>query len=199
MILGVLASSAGAPSWASLIVDGLTYTLYESTLSTTEDQFTLVISGINGTGAGGTPLDTEGGRYGVGSFALTEPVAGSVSTGSLAGFAFMTGGLNSMGCNGKGNLYCFRNNKTPSAPALAANSSLTFTFDVILQSADAGDFANYDPSFKIDWIGTKNNYNLVSETLTPTPVPLPAALPLLLGGIASLGFLSRRKAGLNRV
>jgi hypothetical protein len=37
-------------------------------------------------------------------------------------------------------------------------------------------------------------YDLVSQTLTPTPVPLPAALPLLLGGVAGLGFMRRRKS-----
>ena len=35
---------------------------------------------------------------------------------------------------------------------------------------------------------------LYSQTLTPTAVPLPAALPLPLGGIAGLGFMRRRKA-----
>jgi hypothetical protein len=51
------------------------------------------------------------------------------------------------------------------------------------------------PDFKINWLGTKNNYDLVSEALTPTVVPLSdAALPLLLGAIAALGFIGRRNA-----
>jgi hypothetical protein len=31
-------------------------------------------------------------------------------------------------------------------------------------------------------------------TVTPMPIPLPAGAPLLLGGIAMLGFLRRRRA-----
>lgn len=187
--------SAGAPAWASLVADGVTYTLLESPVSGTngtEEQFTLEITGING------PSDTEGGRYGVGSFAFTEPGSpGSVTGGSLAGFTFMTGGLNSMGCNGKGNFYCFKAQKQPAPPALPANSELTFTFDITAKSAS--DWTGYNPDFKIDWLGTNNNYNLISLPLTPTVVPLPATLPLLLGGIAALGFSSRRSVRAQRL
>lgn len=38
----------------------------------------------------------------------------------------------------------------------------------------AGGFAGYSPDFKINWIGSKNNYDLVSQTLTSTPVPAPS-------------------------
>jgi hypothetical protein len=188
MISGAIALSAGAPSWASLIADGVTYPLFESTLSPTQDQFTLDITGING------PADTEGGRFGVNSLAFTEPTPGSVVTGSMTSFTFMLGGLNAMGCDGTGNFFCFKANTAPTAPALAANSSLQLTFDLTV--AQAGDFANYNPDFKIQWLGSKSGkYDLMSQTPTPTPVPLPAALPLLLGGIAGLGrFVRRRKA-----
>ena len=186
-ILGAVAISASAPSWASLVADGVTYTLFESTLSPTEDQFTLEITGING------PTDTEGGRYGVNSLAFSEPTPGSVVSGSMPSFTFMTGGLNAMGCDGTGNFFCFKANTKPTAPALAANSELQLTFD--LTAGSAGDFANYNPDFKIQWLGSKSGkYDLVSQTLTPTPVPLPAALPLLVGGIVSLRFISRRKS-----
>jgi len=186
-ILGPIALCAGAPARASLIADGVTYTLLESTLSPTEDQFTLQITGING------PSDTEGSRYGVNSLAFAEPAPGSVVTGSMTGFTFMTGGLNAMGCDGTGNLYCFKATTQPAAPPLPANSNLTFTFDLTV--AQPGELANYDPSFKIQWLGGKSGkYDLVSQTLTPTVVPLPAALPLLLSGLAGLGFMSRRKA-----
>lgn len=185
-ISGVLAIFAGAPASASLIADGVTYTLFETSLSPTEDQFTLEISGING------PTDTEGSRYGVNSLAFTEPAPGSVVTGSMTGFAFMTGGLNAMGCDGTGNFYCFKANTKPTAPALPANSDLTFTFDLTV--AQAGEFANYNPDFKIQWLGgAPGKYDLVSQTLTPTVVPLPAALPLFLSGILGLGFMRRRK------
>jgi hypothetical protein len=185
-ISGALAIFAGAPASASLIADGVTYTLFETSLSPTEDQFTLEITGING------PTDTEGSRYGVNSLAFTEPATGSVVTGSMTGFAFMTGGLNAMGCDGTGNFYCFKANTKPTAPALPANSDLTFTFD--LSVAQAGEFANYNPDFKIQWLGgAPGKYDLVSQTLTPTVVPLPAALPLFRSGILGLGFMRRRK------
>jgi len=185
-VSGAIVLCAGAPSRASLIADGLTYTLFETTVSSTEDQFTLDITGINGTS------DTEGSRYGVNSLAFSEPSPGTVTTGSMTSFTFMTGGLNAMGCDGTGNFYCFKANTAPGAPALPANSELQFTFDVTV--AQAGDFANYDPTLKIQWLGSMpGKYNLVSQTLTPTPVPLPATLPLLFSAIAGLGFLGRRK------
>jgi hypothetical protein len=110
----------------------------------------------------------------------------------MTGFAFMTGGLNAMGCDGTGNFYCFKANTKPTAPALPANSDLTFTFDQTV--AQAGEFANYNPDFKIQWLGgAPGKYDLVSQTLTPTVVPLPAALPLFLSGILGLGFMRRRK------
>jgi hypothetical protein len=185
-ISGAIALSVCVPAWASLIADGVTYTLFETVLSPTEDQFTLEISGING------PADTEGGRYGVNSLAFNEPVPGSVTGGSLAGFAFMTGGLNAMGCDGTGNFFCFKANSKPGAPALPANSELIFTFDVSV--AQAGELRNYDPDLKIQWLGNKSGkYDLVSQQLTPTVVPLPATLPLLLAGIAGLGVMRRRR------
>jgi len=184
--LSAIAICAATPARASLVADGITYTLFETILSPTEDQFTLRITGING------PSDTEGGRFGVNSLAFNEPKPGSVLSGTMTGFTFMTGGLNAMGCDGTGNFYCFKANAAPTAPALAANSDLQFTFDVTV--AKAGDFAGYNPDFKIQWLGAKSGkYDLVSQTLTPTPVPLPAALPLLLGGIAGIGCMRRRK------
>ena len=76
---------------------------------------------------------------------------------------------------------------------LPPNSQLTFAFDLTV--AQAGDLANYDPDFKIQWLGSNaGKYDLVSQRLTPTVVPLPAALPLLLSGLAGFGFMSRRRA-----
>ena len=192
--LGAVALSAGgAPLWASSLTDqGITYTLLESTVSGTnglEDQFTLEITGING------PTDPLGGRYGVGAFALGQPTAkGAASGGGLSGFTFMMGGLSSMGCDGSGNFYCFKANTQPTGPALGSDSTLTFIFDVTAKSAS--DWVGYDPDFKIQWIGTQtgkngnSGYDLVSQTLTPTVVPLPSSLALLLAGLAALGLVS---------
>lgn len=173
-----------------LTADGITYSLDETPLTSTQAQFTLDITGIN------AASDTEGGRYGVNSIAFTESPPGSVLSGSLSAFAFMTGGLNAMGCDGSGNFFCFKANIKPSAPVLPANSSLQFTFD--LTFATAAELNNFDPSFKIEWIGTKSSgnksgYDLVSQPLTPSVVPLPATLPLLLSGIAGLGWMRRRR------
>jgi hypothetical protein len=178
---------AALPVQAStLVADGVTYSLTGLVLNSTTDQFTLAISGINGTS------DTEKGRYGVQSFAFSTP-ANFLSAAGPAGFAEQAGGLNASGCDGNGAFFCFAANTTPTAPALAANSVIDLVFDVTLSS---GSFAGYDPSFKINWDGTKNNYDLVSEALAPTfssTTPLPATLPLFAGGLGFIGYLTGRK------
>jgi hypothetical protein len=166
---------AATPAHASLMADGITYTLTETPVSTTEADFTLGISGING------PSDTEGGRSGVQSFAFGTSGINFVSASAPTGFTEMAGGLDSMGCNGNGAFFCFAANTTPpSTPALAANSSLSYAFDVTISSGNFGGFAS---SFKINWVGDKNNYDLVSE-------PLPAVVPAPLIGHGLLVLLA---------
>jgi hypothetical protein len=182
-----VAMIASAPVYAStLVADGITYSLTASVLSATKDQFTLSISGINGA------TDTENGRFGVQSFAFNPPTNFANAT-APTGFVEQSGGLNSGGCDGSGNFFCFTANTTPSGPALAADSTLNFVFDIALSS---GSFAGYEPDFKINWVGTQNHYDLVSQAIDPpglATTPLPAALPMFASGLGVMGWFGRRR------
>lgn len=185
-LLGTLPAQAATFNGVEYILTGA-YTNAEQT----EAAFKLVISGINGA------ADTEGGRYGVNAYAFSLPAG--FSTASSPGFTLEVGGLNSTGCNGAGNFFCFNDDAPkPVAPPLPADSQLEFTFLVSLLAGF--NFDNYDSHFKIDWLGTKNNYNLISDALgitggvTPlSQVPIPPALFLFASGLAGLGALSWRR------
>jgi hypothetical protein len=188
-----LASAAiplsSAPAQAVLIDHGITYDLQliSGSLSTTTATFNLHITGINGA------TDTEGGRYGVNDFAFTTPANFSSALVLFpAGFSTKDGGLNANGCNGSGGFFCF-NGLMPSGPVLDANSVIDLSFSVELSS---GNFLGWDPHLKIDWVGTKNNYGLVSQAINITSVPGPvvgAGLPGLLGAMGALVMLARRR------
>lgn len=182
LVVAIIVNAAPVQA-STLIADGITYGLTDQVVNSTTDQFTLTVMGING------PSDTEGGRYGVQSFAFTTPSNYFTAT-APSGFTLMPGGLNASGCNGHGGFFCFAANTTPSGPVLAANSALTFTFDVALSS---GTFSGYVPDFKINWDGTNNNYDLVSLPLAPSAVsatPLPASWTMMLSTLViSLGFM----------
>jgi len=177
---------------AALIADGITYSLSEAdTADPLTDRFTLTITGINGA------LDTEGGRSGVNAIALTKPAdfATAAMITPPSGYTFVNGGLNSSGCDGSGNFFCFDNTAIPPIPttAFAANSSLTFVFDV---TTATGAFAGYAPDLKIDWVGSQNNYDLVSQPIAiethTDPIPEPASL-VMLGSMLLAGSVAIRR------
>jgi hypothetical protein len=173
--LSVAACVLAMPADATLIDHGISYSLTFNGSSS----YTLDITGIN------SATDTEGGRIGVNAFAFTTPdlFVGATAPG---GFKYKPGGLNSSGCNDSGAFFCFAALTTPSGSALTPGSSLSFTFFVNALS----DLSTWTPSFKIDWIGNKNNYDLVSK---PIGVPEPDMLALFGVGLAGLGLILRRR------
>jgi hypothetical protein len=180
-----LASMPAPASADTLVADGITYDL---TLNSITDggltgNFTLGISGIN------TASDTEGGRTNINAFAFNDPAVGTIVSGTSSGFTFLTGGLNSTGCDGSGNFFCFANSGYDPGSPLPSSLSLTFS----VTSNTTGSFANYTPDFKIDWLGSQNNYDLVS---LPIPVnngvPEPATWAMMLLGFTGIGMAIRR-------
>lgn len=201
----LLFSSFSPVEATTLVADGISYSLTGVVVNSTTDQFTLTIAGINGF------ADTEKGRSGINAISFGKPAYffNAVMITPAVGFSEQNGGLNSNGCDGKGNFFCFKATSKPAkSPALAANSSLSFVFDVSVLS---GSLANWLPDFKIDWVGSKNNYDLVSEILAPTfaiiggqggEAPLPTTLPLFasgLGALALLRWLRKRKVAASAV
>lgn len=176
---------------ADLVADGITYNLTQNSISANSLTafFTLTISGEN------TASDTEGGRTGINAIAFNQPSPGTVTSGvmtSPSGFSFMLGGLNSSGCNGSGNFFCFDNTAIPPTPSTLLSGPLTFTFNVTANTA--GVWSNYtNPDFKIDWVGTKNNYDLVSLPIPVNGVPEPATWAMMLLGFAGVGMTMRRR------
>ncbi len=198
---------------------GLTYTL-ESAIDPTDSltmQFALVITGQN------SGSDTIGGRSGINAIAFNlvtnnpdSPYTGTflgtridgVTTLGTNGWVFVGGGLNSSGCNQTGNFFCFDNTAIPPTPGTALSTNpIVLGFEATLLAGQSWD--NYAPSFKIDWVGSAQNYSLVSKdipvnetcpdcVINPVvivPAPEPASLALLGAGVLGLAAIRRRRNG----
>jgi hypothetical protein len=203
MVLGLaLASATPASAVTPLTVEGITYTLNEDSISSDDltAYFTFTASGINVAGT-----DTIGGRTGVNAIAFTLPSFTDPKTGTVTGamtappgFSFLQGGLNSTGCDGTGNFFCFDNTSATFPSPLP--SSLTFKFNVTANQV--GLWEAYAPDLKIDWTGSQNNYDLVSKPIPvggePTPTqfsvtPEPATWAMMILGFGMVGAMMRRQ------
>jgi hypothetical protein len=207
-VLASLALLAGAllngtSAKASLVWKDITYDLEETTTGDPlTNVFALKITGIN---APADVADEGGGRTGINALSFGKP--GNFASAKMlipaTGWLEQLGGLNSGGCDGSSNSqFCFDNtaiNPNASPPIVpttpfGAHSTQIFVFSETISS---GDFNGYTPGFKIDWVGSNKNYNLVSEPITPdatcpgcgvtttsvTPVSEPTSLALLSVGM----------------
>jgi hypothetical protein len=184
-LLAAALALAGAHAGASTIwtidntnsggaTHGLTYTL---TGDEATGSFNLFIENINVAG-----VDTEGGRTFLEDLSLSPP-SGYVSA-QLGAIAAVHGGLNSSGCNGNGNFFCF-----DGVHQAVSGSTMSLDFTITASSFDG-----YLPHLKVDWNGSKNNYDLVSKNFVAAPpVPEPETYAMLLAGLGAMGFVARRR------
>lgn len=172
----VSALAAAAPARASVYVDGVTYSLTETTVTKSTAQFDLHMSG------------TEG--HGINAFAVSQP-DNFLNATAPSGFAYFLGGLSATGCSGDGaHFFCFQAETAPTTPT---GSTVDLLFGVTLSS---GSFADYAADLKIEWALGDSHYDIVSMRLCPDPavVPEPVSSALLGTGLLSLGVVRRRRA-----
>jgi len=223
VIAGAIATAviALAPNPAAALpvttsVDGLHYTLeMQTTANPLIANFALVITGEN------SVTDTVGGRTGIHAFALTDPAPGTATSGFVAatlfnnvvtagtnGYVFQAGGLNSGGCNGTGDFFCFQSPLSP--PGTLLTGPVVIAFQETRDSGNWNTYAASAPHLKIDWIGSQNNYDLFSQEVlvqttcpncTPTPFDVdPVAEPTTLAilGIGLIGLAVVRRSVFGR-
>jgi hypothetical protein len=142
-------------------------------------------------------------------------VVGTIFDGTLvnnpSNWVFKNGGLNSTGCNSTGNFFCFDNtaidqNSNPQIipTALLGTTPIVIGFEATLLPGDS--WANYSTALKINWVGTQQNYSLVSEdipintscpdcVINPVIVATPEPMSIALLGLGLLGTVAfgRRK------
>jgi len=152
--------------------EGLTYTL---TGDLATGSFNLTIEGINVAG-----VDTRGGRTFLEDLSFNPPTG--YTGASLGGLAAIDGGLNSSGCNGTGNFFCF-----DGVHEAVNGSTMSLDFTITASS-----FEGYVPHLKVDWNGSENNYNLVSTNMVAA-VPEPETYAMFLAGLGAMGFVARRR------
>jgi hypothetical protein len=129
--------------------------------------------------------------------------ANGVTTLGTNGFVFKPGGLNSGGCDGSGNFYCFDNLTIPPTPLTPFSTQpIVIGFEATLLQGDT--WSNYVTSFKIDWVGSANNYDLVSRgipvnttcpdcVINPVIVDAPEPLSIAVLGMGLIGLAAARR------